>query len=211
MKDPSWVKHLSPLDALLVCIPLTFLAQVQHWQTAAFLFSCLAIIPLAGVMGKATEYLAERVGEGIGGLLNATFGNACELIIAFAALRAGMQDIVKASLTGSIIGNILLVLGASMLAGGLKHQTQTFNRTAATTSATLLALAAISLTVPAIFHTSARALSNEDELALGISIILFITYICSLVFSLKTHKHHYSSEVQPAQLPAIAEAKKCTA
>jgi Ca2+:H+ antiporter len=193
MKEPAWLKQLSPLDALLICVPLTPVAVSQHWDTAAFLFSCLAIIPLAGLMGKATEYLAERVGEGLGGFLNATFGNACELIIAFAALRAGMQDIVKASLTGSIIGNILLVLGASMLAGGLKHESLLFNRTAATTSATLLALAAISLTVPAIFHGSARALHNEDELALGIAVILFITYICSLVFSLKTHKHHYTS------------------
>lgn len=193
MNAPAWQRHLSSLDILLVCIPLTAVAEYQHFETAAFFLSCLAIVPLAGLMGKATEFLADRVGEGLGGLLNATFGNACELIIAFAALRAGLQDIVKASITGSIIGNILLVLGGSILAGGLKYQTQTFNRTAATTSATLLALAAISLTVPAIFHISTRALANEDELALGIAIILFITYICSLVFSLKTHKHHYTT------------------
>lgn len=163
--------------------------------TAILLTSCLGIVPLAALMGKATENLAEHVGPGIGGLLNATFGNACELIIAFAALRAGLVDVVKASITGSIIGNILLVLGGSMLAGGMRYQTQTFNRTAATTSATLLALAAISLCVPAVFHLSAShtAHMNETKLALAISVVQFTTYILSLVFSLKTHNHLYGA------------------
>lgn len=151
-------------------------------------------------MGRATEYLAERVGTGLGGLMNATFGNACELIIAFAALRAGLYDIVKASITGSIIGNILLVLGAAMIAGGTKFESQTFNRTAATTQATLLALGAIALTVPAIFdfwaHTSnAVAIAQEDELAVGIAAIQIIVYMLSLYFSLKTHKHLYTRTV----------------
>ncbi len=141
------------LNLFLVFVPVPIIGEYLHWSASVVFFtSCLAIIPLAGLMGKATEHLADRVGEGIGGLLNATFGNACELIIALAALRAGLIDVVKASITGSIIGNILLVLGASMLAGGLKYQKQSFNRTAATTSATLLALAAISLTVPSVFH-----------------------------------------------------------
>jgi Ca2+:H+ antiporter len=163
--------------------------------TVILLTSCLGIIPLAALMGKATENLAEHVGPGIGGLLNATFGNACELIIAFAALRAGLVDVVKASITGSIIGNILLVLGGSMLAGGMRYQTQKFNRTAATTSATLLALAAISLCVPAVFHLSAShtAHMNETKLSLAISVVQFITYILSLVFSLKTHNHLYGA------------------
>jgi Ca2+:H+ antiporter len=163
--------------------------------TVILLTSCLGIIPLAALMGKATENLSEHVGPGIGGLLNATFGNACELIIAFAALRAGLVDVVKASITGSIIGNILLVLGGSMLAGGMRYQTQKFNRTAATTSATLLALAAISLCVPAVFHLSASpaAHGNETKLSLAISIVQFITYILSLVFSLKTHNHLYGA------------------
>lgn len=195
VKAPSWISQLSWLDLLLVFVPLTAVAQYFHWESTAFIFSCLGIIPLAGLMGKATEFLAERFGEGIGGLLNATFGNACELIIGFAALRAGYFDIVKASITGSIIGNILLVLGGSMLAGGLKFETQNFNRTAATTHATLLALGAISLTVPAIFHFSTKAHYNEDDLALGISAILFITYLLSLYFSLKTHKHLYTRVV----------------
>jgi Ca2+:H+ antiporter len=133
------------------------------------------------------------VGTAVGGLLNATFGNACELIIAFAALRAGLIDVVKASITGSIIGNILLVLGGSMLAGGLKYDMQTFNRTAATTSATLLALAAISLTVPATFHLVSPNAGNETSLALVIAIVQITVYCLSLIFSLKTHRDLYSS------------------
>jgi Ca2+:H+ antiporter len=198
LKAPVWLNQLNFLDALLVFVPLTVVGQLQGWGLATFFFACLAMIPLASLMGRATESLSDRVGEGIGALLNATFGNACELIIAFAALRAGFYDIVKASITGSIIGNILLVLGASMLAGGMKYETQTFNRTAATASATSLALAAISLTVPAVFdawaHSSnVQAIQREDELALGISIVLFIVYLLGLLFSLKTHKHHYAS------------------
>lgn len=184
-------------------IPLAFFATTRHMPVLEFFASCLGIIPLAGLMGRATEYLSDRIGAGAGALMNATFGNACEFIIAFAALRAGYQDVVKASITGSIIGNILLVLGASILCGGLKFQTQTFNRVAANTSATLLALAAISLTVPSIFHHYSKSVGNEDELALGISIVLFATYVLSLFFSLKTHKHLYTREVDESAAEAI--------
>jgi Ca2+:H+ antiporter len=185
----------SVLDLLLVFVPLTFAAEYLHWSPAViFISSCLGIIPLAGVMGKATEYLSDRMGTAVGGLLNATFGNACELIIAFAALRAGLIDVVKASITGSIISNMLLVLGGSMLAGGLKYDTQSFNRTAATTSATLLALAAISLTVPATFHLVTNGHQNEIKLAFVIAVIQISVYCLSLVFSLKTHKNLYSEE-----------------
>jgi Ca2+:H+ antiporter len=186
------------LNWLLVFLPFPLVGKLLGWPSPViFVTCCLAIIPLAGLMGKATEYLAERLGEGLGALLNATFGNACELIIALAALRAGLVDLVKASITGSIIGNILLVLGASILAGGLKYDVQTFNRTAATTSATLLALAAISLAVPAVFHFAAprEAGVNEEELGLAIAIVLFATYVASLLFSLKTHRHLYVREI----------------
>jgi Ca2+:H+ antiporter len=179
---------------MLLFIPLPIIGKaIGLPETFIFLTACLAIVPLAWLMGRATEYLADRVGVGVGGLLNATFGNACELIIAIAALRAGLIDVVKASITGSIIGNILLVLGGSMLAGGMRFQTQTFNRTAATTSATLLALAAISLCVPAVFHFSGGhgGARNDERLALVISIVQFLTYLASLYFSLKTHKHLY--------------------
>lgn len=186
------------LNCLLVFVPVPLIAAYMHASPVViFITCCLGIIPLAGLMGKATEYLADRVGQGWGGLLNATFGNACELIIALSALRAGYVDMVRASITGSIIGNVLLVLGLSMVAGGLKYQTQQFNRTAATTAATLLALAAISLTVPAVFHHAAHhgAHVHETRLALCIATIQLITYILSLVFSLKTHKEMYSCGV----------------
>ncbi|PZM85496.1 MAG: calcium/proton exchanger [Candidatus Melainabacteria bacterium] len=196
----------SALNLLFVFLPIPFLAEWLHWSPVIVFGSCcLAIIPIAGVMGKATEYLADRVGSGWGGLLNASFGNACELIIALSALRAGYVDMVRASITGSIIGNILLVLGLSMIAGGIKHQTQTFNRTAATTSATLLALAAISLTVPAVFHHAAHkgAHVNELRLALVISAVQFGVYILSLIFSLKTHKQLYVCVVDTEKEDAI--------
>lgn len=196
-------QQLRILDLLLVFIPVAFYAESKHMYALEFFGACLAIVPLAGLMGRATEYLADHLGTAMGALLNATFGNACELIIAIAALRAGYDDVVKASITGSIIGNILLVLGASMLAGGVRFQTQTFNKMGASTSATLLALAAISLMVPSIFHHFSKSLRNEDELALGISIVLFSVYIMSLVFSLKTHKHLYTRAVDEEVQEAI--------
>jgi Ca2+:H+ antiporter len=188
------------LDALLVFIPV---AAILHYSRApelwTFAASGLAIIPLAGWMGKATESLAERLGAGVGGLLNATFGNAAEMIIAVQGLRAGLTEVVKASLTGSILGNLLLVLGASALAGGIKHRSQKFNRTAATMSATLMALSAIGLLVPALFHwiTHGESGSAERNISLEISIVLFVTYILSLVFALGTHKDLYLGTSQP--------------
>jgi Ca2+:H+ antiporter len=136
------------------------------------------------------------MGSGIGGLLNATFGNAAELIIALMALRAGLYDVVKASITGSIIGNILLVLGLAVLAGGVKHRRQTFNRTSAGIGATLLVLSAIGLVVPAIFHhiVSGTAAARERQMSLEIAIVLFTLYLASLFFSLKTHRHLYTGE-----------------
>ena len=131
------------MNWLLIFVPiaigLEFLAPERY--LLVFLASALAILPLAGWMGRATEQLAARMGEGVGGLLNATFGNAAELIIALAALRAGLHDVVKASIAGSIVGNILLVLGAAMLAGGLRRSEQRFNAAGARAQATLLLLA----------------------------------------------------------------------
>src|SRR5918998_1824843 len=148
------------LNWLLVFVPvaaaLRFVPGFES-PTALFIVSCLAIIPLAGWMGHATEHLAEHLGQGVGGLLNATFGNAAELIIALFALSKGLDGVVKASITGSIIGNILLVLGLSFLAGGLKFRRQTFNRTAASINATALTLAAIALIIPSVFHEAAAA------------------------------------------------------
>ena len=198
------------LDALLIFIPI---AAVLHYSHApeiwTFVASGIAIIPLAGWMGKATESLSERLGAGIGGLLNATFGNAAEMIIAFQGLRAGLTDVVKASLTGSILGNILLVLGVSILAGGLKYRNQKFNRTAATMSATLMALSAIGLLVPAMFHWVTRGAqgSAERNISLEISIVLFVTYILSLVFALVTHKDLYLGTSAPHKESASMTSK----
>jgi Ca2+:H+ antiporter len=152
---------------------------------------------VAGWIGRATEALAARVGEGLGGLLNATFGNAAELIIAGIALSKGLINVVKASITGSIIGNVLLVLGLSILFGGTKYKEQRFNRTAARTSGISLSLAAIGLIIPTVFHLAADTSPGgwspmvEQKLSLAIAVVLFLTYFCMLGFSLWTHKHFY--------------------
>src|SRR3954470_20492524 len=191
----SWLKP--SLDWLLIFVPAAFaLRYVPAWnnQTALFIVSALAIIPVAGWMGEATEQLAHRMGQGIGGLLNASFGNAAELIIALIALKAGHIEVVKASITGSIIGNLLLVLGASIFAGGLRYKKQSFNKTGARASCTALILAASALVIPTVFHFAA-ALSPggwtpaaEQRLSLAIAIVLIATYGAMLLFSLVTHK-----------------------
>ena len=200
----DWTAWIDPrrvgwLRLLLLAVPATIILRICGVSPIwLFVSSSLAIIPLAGLMGEATEQLAERLGPGIGGLLNATFGNAAELIIALFALFKGYDEVVKASLTGSIIGNVLLVLGASLLAGGLKHSTQTFNRTAAGVGATMLVLASLGLLIPAIFHelpeVTARDIGLEHELSIGVSIILILTYLAHLVFSLVTHKRLFNPE-----------------
>src|SRR5215203_3900566 len=180
---------------MLVFIPVALVLEYLVHASAlwVFLASSAAIIPLAALMGRATEQLAERLGEGVGGLLNATFGNAAELIIAIVALRAGLVDLVKASITGSIIGNLLLVFGASALYGGVKFQRQQFNRTAAGLSATLLVLSATALFIPAIFHLIVPPTAGlaERTLSVEISVVLIVTYVLSLYFSLRTHRHLY--------------------
>lgn len=192
---------------MLVLIPVAIgLELAEADPLYIFVASAGAIIPLAGWMGRATEWISEHLGSGIGGLLNATFGNAAELIIAVMALRAGLVDVVKASITGSIIGNILLVLGLAILAGGLKRPQLHFNRTAASLSATLLALAATALVVPALFHqlsVGAGAAPAERTLSLEIAIILAITYVLSLIFSLRTHKHLYVGDVSEDSQEAL--------
>jgi Ca2+:H+ antiporter len=193
-------KALQDLNKLYWLLALVPLALVLEWSHAdpllIFITSALAIIPLAGLMGEATEKLAHHVGAGLGGLLNASFGNAAELIIAVMALRQGLHDVVKASITGSILGNILLVLGVSMVAGGVRYERQRFNRTAAGMASSLLLLAAVGLIVPAIFHQTAADQGDiiEHELSLEIAIVLFGIYVLSLIFSLKTHRHLYLGE-----------------
>ncbi len=186
------------LNWLLVFVPITiwlrFASPEAHTQI--FLCACLAILPLAGWLGKGTENLAHHTGDAVGGLLNATFGNAAELIIAIAAMRNALYDVVKASLTGSIIGNVLLVAGLSMLTGGIKFKTQTFNRMAAQNQASMLLIAAVSLILPAAYHYLAgpAAAAHEGDLSMEISIILLVVYFLSLVFTLVTHKRLFGGE-----------------
>src|SRR5688572_6900202 len=184
------------LNWLLLFVPVAI--GLEHFAPEqyllVFLASALAILPLAGWMGRATEQLATRLGEGVGGLLNATFGNAAELIIALAALRAGLYDVVKASLVGSIIGNILLVLGAAMLAGGLRHREQKFNADGARVQATMLTLAAIAFILPAAYEVAPGVGSTGGLLSLSIamSIVLLAVYVLFLTFSLRTHAALFS-------------------
>jgi Ca2+:H+ antiporter len=174
-------------------VALEFLAPERHM--AIFFTSVVAIVPLAAYIGRATEDLAGRLGGGLGGLLNATFGNAAELIIGALALRRGLTDLVKASITGSIIGNVLLVFGLSALVGGIRHPVQRFNRTAASVGTTMLLLSAIGLTVPGVFHMLARSRGSNVELTLDteIAVVLLLTYCASLVFTLKTHRELYAT------------------
>ena len=189
------------LDFLLIFVPVTIALEILRADPLlVFVSASLAIIPLAGLLGRATEHLTTHVGAGIGALLNASLGNAAELIIALVALREGLHDVVKASLTGSILGNILLILGVSMFAGGIKYERQKFNQTAAGMGASLLLLAAVGLIIPALFHVTVadRGRVIERGLSLTISCVLFIIYALSLLFSLKTHRHLFAGEAHTA-------------
>jgi Ca2+:H+ antiporter len=179
---------------LLAFIPLALILHFTHRPVAAFAASCLGVIPLAGYMGKATEMLAHRAGSGLGGFLNATFGNAAELIIALVALKGGNITLVKASVTGSIIGNILFVLGMAVVAGGWRRKGQSFNLTAASVSSSMMLLSVIALALPAFFHTFIppdRLPHIENDMSLAIALVLLALYGLSLLFNLGTHKHLY--------------------
>lgn len=179
---PNWLLVFGP-----VAIVLNHFAPAHY--ALIFGSAAIAILPLAGWLGRATEQLADRSGEGIGGLLNATFGNAAELIISLAALRAGLHDVVKATIVGSIVGNILLVLGAAMLAGGLRYREQHFNLAGARAQATMLTLAIIALVIPAAYNVlvGERYAGGERALSISISLVLLAVYAMFLVFSLWTH------------------------
>jgi Ca2+:H+ antiporter len=187
-----------------VAIPIAFLMHFwigkgKSWEPyVTFLLASLGVIPLAHLMGQATEHLAERTGPTWGGLLNATFGNAAELIIAVIGLYKGLTEIVKASLTGSILGNLLLVGGAAMVVGGAKREKQLFNAHAAEANSGLLAIAVAGMLFPAIFHFTAvgmhdvKIFEHEYGVSIATSIILLIIYALGLLFTLKTHAHIFS-------------------
>jgi len=180
---------------LLILVPVSIALGMLHIDPVwVFIVCCLAILPLAGLMGEATEHLTHHTGPAVGGLLNATFGNAAELIIAFFALMAGETEIVKASLTGSIIGNLLVVLGLSMLLGGWKRTELTFSRMAAESGSSMMILGVVAFVIPAIYAqvTEHQHPEHIESISLVISVILIVTYIASLIFSLKSHKHMFT-------------------
>lgn len=181
--------------ALLVFIPISIAAHLLHWGSlAVFVASSMAIIPLASWMGAATEEIAVVIGPSAGGLLNATFGNATELIIALIALRAGLVEVVKASITGSIIGNLLLVMGLSMLLGGLRYKEQEFQPVVARVNASSMNLAVIAILLPtAIQFSSDRglALNEIEKLSIAVAVVLILVYGLTLLFSMKTHTYLY--------------------
>jgi Ca2+:H+ antiporter len=195
---------------LVPFIPLAIVLELAHANASViFITSALGVIPTAALMGRATEELAARSGPGIGGFLNVTFGNAPELIIAFFALNEGLQEVVKASLIGSILGNILLVMGAAMFIGGRKRERQFFDRTAANVTALMLLLAVVALIMPALFELvqgsglprpDAEAVnydSDVERLSVGVALVLLATYVAGLFFSLKTHKDLFNPEHGP--------------
>jgi Ca2+:H+ antiporter len=200
---------LRPSHLLLLAVPLSLgLGLAEAPPTWVFVTACVAVIPLAGLMGDATEHLTRRTGPAAGGLLNASFGNAAELIIAFVALRAGEHEIVKASLTGSIIGNLLVVLGMAMLLGGWRRQELTFSRLAAESGSSMMVLAVVALVIPAIYAlvTEHRHPEHIESISFDISLVLLATYGASLVFSLKSHRTLFAPGEDAAAGPLEAHA-----
>ncbi len=190
---------------LLGFIPVSIAAHFLHWGSLfVFLTAAAAILPLAAWMGTATEELAVVVGPTLGGLLNATFGNATELIIALVALNAGLVDVVKASITGSIIGNLLLVMGLSMLLGGLRYKEQEFQPIVARVNASSMNLAVIAMLVPTAVNFTSTGISEAviQKLSVSVAIVLIGVYILTLLFSMKTHTYLYdvAEEVADANL-----------
>jgi Ca2+:H+ antiporter len=203
------------LNWLLLFVPISLVLRLIHVADLwIFLSAALAIVPLAGLIGLATEAMGAYAGPSWGGLLNATFGNATELIIALFALRANLVEVVKASISGSIIGNILLVLGLSMFVGGWGREKQKFNRTSAGASAAMLLLAVVALVMPALYDIttfgSLRGTARQAPLpliSLLVAVVLILIYLASLIFSLKTHRALLAPRetcTQPPQLSRVA-------
>jgi len=182
---------------LLVAVPAVFLAErlASEAHTALFVLSVLAIVPLAALLSRATESVAARTGDAVGGLLNATLGNLTELVIAITALRAGMFDLVKASIAGAIVTNSLFMLGLAFLLGGLRHHNQEFNQATARLQAGLLFLATVALLIPSAIGASDRpgAEAFAQQLSVGLSVLLLAAYVLGLLFSLRTHKEMFAS------------------
>ncbi|HEV8661499.1 MAG TPA: calcium/proton exchanger [Thermoanaerobaculia bacterium] len=188
---------------LYATVPIAIFLQFRHgnlvWQ---FAFSCLAVLPVAAWIGRSTEHLAHRMGPTYGALFNATFGNFAEFVIAIFAIRAGLMDVVRASLSGSVVGNLLFVAGISMIAGGWKRQTVKFNALAAESQCGQLILAVSAALVPALFFRAASRLHHPElihQVSIGVSVILLISYGLGLLFTFRTHRERLNavSEIAP--------------
>lgn len=200
----------NPVRALLVLIPVVIVGELLHWNPLViFALASLSIIPLAGLIGESTESLAHYTGPKLGGLLNATLGNAAELIITIVAIREGLLDLVKASITGSIIGNLLLVMGMSMLLGGLKHGTQKFDRRQASNNSILLVLTILLLTIPSLLSHNIGHVEPPDPrveaLSLGVAAVMIILYALGLIYSFKKADHGPLTPEPPAE-PIVHKA-----
>src|SRR5438034_879157 len=192
------IRH-TPLLWLLILVPVVLVAQLlaPEAHTLLFLLSVAAIVPLAALLSRATESVAAKTGDMIGGLLNATLGNLTELLIALAALRAGQYVLVKASIVGAIITNSLFMLGASLLLGGLRYHVQEYNRNSARLQGGLLFLATIAMLIPSVLAEADGSATNAAftrSLSVGLSVLLIVTYALGLAFSLKTHHELFASE-----------------
>jgi len=209
MKKVLTYLRQNPISILLLALPLAIAAEALHGSpTLIFALAAVAIIPLANYIGQATESLAHYTGPRVGGLLNATLGNAAELIITIVAIREGLLELVKASITGSILGNLLLVLGLSVLLGGLRHGTQTFHRRQASSNAILLVLTVVILMVPSLFSHYIGDIEHFDPkveaLSMGVAAIMIILYALGLIFSFKSPEVVESPLTLDVSDPAIS-------
>ncbi|BAY24288.1 calcium/cation antiporter [Calothrix sp. NIES-2100] len=195
---------------LLLFIPVSLAAHFLEWgELVVFITAGLAILPLAAWMGTATEEIAVVVGPSLGGLLNATFGNATELIIALVALNAGFVNVVKASITGSIIGNLLLVMGLSMLLGGLRHKEQTFQPIVARVNASAMNLAVIAMLLPTAMEITSQGIGEQtiQNFSVAVAIVLILVYSLTLLFSMKTHSYLYDVGMVETEEEEISHKK----
>jgi Ca2+:H+ antiporter len=215
LSGEGWPYTLVPFIPIALALELLHAGPVLIFATSA-----IGVIPTAALMGRATEELADRVGPGIGGLLNVTFGNFPELLIAFFALREGLHEVVKASIIGSVLGNVLLVLGASMLVGGVTRDRQSFSARAARSQATMLLLASVALVMPAVFQLVrggglplpgaelVRFSSSVEGLSLTVAIVLLISYAGGLWFSLVTHRDLFNPPDDEDDDPELWSVKR---
>jgi Ca2+:H+ antiporter len=204
----------NPLSYLVLALPLAIVAELAAFPPLwVFIISAVGVIPMAGFIGQATEALAEHTGPKIGGLLNATLGNAAELIITLVAIRAGLLELVKASITGSILGNLLLVMGVSMVVGGARHGIQTFDRRQSGNHAILLTLSILALVIPSIFsHSIGPETSVQVEaLSLGVAAVMIVLYVLGILFSLRIssaeNKVKNHEETSPLAYPPSERVK----